>query len=81
MEMRSWLGFSLSSSRGESSCCREEDEFGGAGEGGGGDRDEMGFLPSDASVCLMEPPLRASTCASGIPSPVGFHLSSPTPVF
>ncbi|XP_009404317.2 AP2-like ethylene-responsive transcription factor AIL1 [Musa acuminata AAA Group] len=64
MEMRSWLGFSLSSSRGESSCCREEDEFGGVGEGGGGDRDEVGFLPSDASVCLMEPPLRASTCAS-----------------
>ncbi|XP_074589606.1 AP2-like ethylene-responsive transcription factor AIL1 [Curcuma longa] len=67
MEVNDWLGFSLSSSRGEV----EEDELHGSGEGGNGE--EVGFsagavppvnplvlmpLNSGASVSLMEPPLR-----------------------
>ncbi|KAG6473598.1 hypothetical protein ZIOFF_067515 [Zingiber officinale] len=67
MEVNDWLGFSLSSSRGEV----EEDELHGSGEGGNGE--EVGLttgtdppvnplvlmpLNSDASVSLMEPPLR-----------------------
>nr|XP_010939919.1 AP2-like ethylene-responsive transcription factor AIL1 isoform X2 [Elaeis guineensis] len=64
MEMSGWLGFSLSSCKGESSCCCDEG-FGGGAEGGG-DGGEVGFhhpwagmpLRSDGSICLMELPLR-----------------------
>ncbi|XP_008787841.2 AP2-like ethylene-responsive transcription factor AIL7 [Phoenix dactylifera] len=64
MEMSGWLGFSLSSCKGESSCCCDEG-YGGGAEGGG-DGGEVGFhhpwagmpLRSDGSICLMELPLR-----------------------
>ncbi|CAL9073249.1 unnamed protein product [Musa textilis] len=68
MEMSGWLGFSLSSSRGNGSCGCEEDQFGGGGEssggggaaagGGGGDdgRVELGFASSNPLVLM---PLRS----------------------
>ncbi|XP_010936940.1 AP2-like ethylene-responsive transcription factor ANT isoform X2 [Elaeis guineensis] len=65
MEMSGWLGFSLSSSKGDVSCCGDE-VFGGGADGGGGGG-EVGFghhplagmpLRSDGSICFMGPPFR-----------------------
>ncbi|XP_072980102.1 AP2-like ethylene-responsive transcription factor ANT isoform X1 [Typha angustifolia] len=70
MDMNSWLGFSLSSSRAESSSCCSEEGLGVGGEVDG----EVGFgsapldampLRSDGSICLMEPTFRTPHAPHG----------------